>query len=483
MSARLRMTTVILMLMLPIAFLGCSGDGATVPSGDDGTLTGLAQGEADADLGSFQLRTNAGPDPDRPMPGPFLIMGQNIAWVDSMTALCADILVQNISGNTYAEPVTLTFTSLRPDSVRVVDGEGTELDMLTFEFANDDAMWTDGETSLPYRIYFTNIEQGQAVAFTARIDVGMLPGKGSIGGVVFDDQNENGIRDEDEMGVGGAGVALGGEGLEPMRMRTARDGSYRFDGLEAGFYTVMKLPGDMMRPTTDPQIQVLLSLDGEGGVSSYLEADFGCFVVTPPDTMPPLVMVGDCVQVTGKLARDPWRVLAFGIDHEGDREDEYPDPRKHDEDHDGDHDWDDDDWDDEDDCSFGELRGTVTDINLDENMLAVLGTWVHLGDDASIDPVKDDDDGDDEDGDDRDHPCKDLTLADLKIGDRVRVRTTTASDPGDEEMIQGYRLRCWNNRWDKVKGIVETVETDADGHVTSFTILRTTIVPMRKDQM
>jgi hypothetical protein len=207
-----------------------------------------------------------------------------------------------------------------------------------------------------------------------------------------------------------------------------------------------------------------------------MDANFGCVVLSPPDSIPPLVQVGDCVQATGTMGTDPYRLLAFGIDREGDCE--YGDQDKNgDGDHDGDHDWDHED----DDCSFGELRGPVTDINLDENTFAILGTWIHIGDET-VDPMKGEDHGDgddDEDGMD----CRDLTLADLSIGDRVRVRTTTASDPGDEEMIQGYRLRCWTNRWSKVKGIVESVETDADGHVTSFTILRTTIVPMRKDRM
>jgi|GEM_PF-418889 len=67
----------------------------------------------------------------------------------------------------------------------------------------------------------------------------------SIGGKIFDDQNYNGIKDEDESGLSNWTVRLMRDGVEILNISTDEFGSYRFDNLSPGSYIVAEdlLPG------------------------------------------------------------------------------------------------------------------------------------------------------------------------------------------------------------------------------------------------
>jgi protocatechuate 3,4-dioxygenase beta subunit len=65
-----------------------------------------------------------------------------------------------------------------------------------------------------------------------------LQARGTIQGVVFDDRNGNGIPDSGDPGLGGVTVTLDGQAA----VVTAADGSYRFDKLSPGAYTVAVTP-------------------------------------------------------------------------------------------------------------------------------------------------------------------------------------------------------------------------------------------------
>lgn len=63
---------------------------------------------------------------------------------------------------------------------------------------------------------------------------------GSIGNLVFDDTNNNGVRDATEVGMGGIGVLLMDEAgtTQIATVNTSGDGSFRFNGLPNGTYRV-----------------------------------------------------------------------------------------------------------------------------------------------------------------------------------------------------------------------------------------------------
>jgi hypothetical protein len=287
--------------------------------------------------------------------------------------------------------------------------------MFALQFENDDAQWTPGEESIAFTVQL-GVEQGVSVGFAARVDVGMIPGGGSLGGMVWHDLNEDGVMDDGEPGLPEVGIALAGpDDLHVMGMTDA-DGVYRFDGLPAGYYTVTRLPREDLRATTPPQIQVILVLGEDGEVVDFLGANFGCVVVELPP--PGEIEVGDCLHVKGDWGGDPARLEA----------DHYCF-------------CDDDDEDRDDDGCWERLRGPVTGIDLENAMVEVMGSVLHLTDDTRVD----------------------LDLDALELGDRVTANVVVV-DGDDGDRLELCRLRDFQGNWDRVRGYVTRIGTDEEGN-------------------
>ena len=437
-------------LVLSLAILGlgllnsCSSDSAAPDALTQGDDTGIIHGEAGS-APAFEFISATNGDPQNPIEGPFAIRGYNLAYDDSVGALLVDLTVANLGENTYPEPVTLTFLSFVPDNVTVENSDNEESGsgaLIEMEFANDDAQWTPGEESLMRSTYF-GIDAGTSFSFVARIDVGADDGLGSIGGIVWNDKNEDGMINDDEAGIPGVEIQLSSDGMDPMSTMTGEDGSYRFDGLEEGLYTVVKPPAEGLEPTTETQIEVIL-LEVDGEVLSFLAANFGC---KAGDAEGP-IQVGDCVHVNGIYADDPDRVVAHSIeiyrqrdyDHgdkaDGDWWDDDDNGDHHDDDDNGDHDEDDRDDDDDDNggkekaCEHEEIRGPVTDVDSENNIIEIMGTRVKV---------------------------LSGKVGEFEVGDRARVRVFGLDDESDKDYAMGYKLMKWNGRPDKVHGYVQEV--------------------------
>ena len=286
-----------------VLLAACSDETPTEPP--DGS-SDLVSGDLTAAGPGFALKVEAAGTPDRPRTGPFILHGGNLRWDDGMGALAVDLRLENAGRGTHPEPVGLTFTRLIPDSVRVLDADnGLEGPgaAIAFGFANDDAMWTPGEISLPRTVHFA-AREGHAVAFGARLDVGDGPLAGSISGLVWNDVDKDGVRDDGEPPLAGVAVLLlrpdcdgnaaarnGDEDRDGdddcddpdherdhlLWTRTGPDGRYAFTGLAAGLHTVRAAPMPPAGFTTDPELHVLL-VAVDGGVSSFEHADFGLAV-------------------------------------------------------------------------------------------------------------------------------------------------------------------------------------------------------------
>jgi hypothetical protein len=265
----------------------------------------MVEGDIDAHSSSFEITTETSGDLDNPLSGPFIIRGKNIHYVDSLSALSVDFTVEHQCACTFDEPVGMTFVRLLPPGVTVQNPDNDEHGdgaSIVFGFANDDGVWTSGEESFPRTVLF-GVAPGVSIGFLARIDVNQHPQLGSVGGVVWNDHDEDGVMDREEPGIGGVVINMyrtdGPErSMQPeilWRTVTARDGSYRFDGLDAGHYEVKKLPRDDLRPTTPELMQVIL-VERDGQVSNFLMANFGC---VPSSGPPPIIDVGDFVDVWG----------------------------------------------------------------------------------------------------------------------------------------------------------------------------------------
>ncbi len=92
----------------------------------------------------------------------------------------------------------------------------------------------------------------------------------SISGVVYDDANSNGKRDEGEVFLQTVDINLYNQnGLVVGTMQTASDGSYFFANLPPGVYKVMETNPDGYLSTTLDQVSVVL------GSRTRAVVDFG----------------------------------------------------------------------------------------------------------------------------------------------------------------------------------------------------------------
>jgi hypothetical protein len=304
--------------MLVVVFVAGCGDDATQPPSPsgDGTIRGEI-GDAD-----FEFVIERAGSPADPLEGPFALRGTNLHYDDELGALVVDLTVINRGIYPHHEPVGLTFINLIPDDVTVlnpdngVHGEGAAF---VFAFANDDGVWTPGESSLPRTVQF-GVAKGLSIGFVAFLNIGETIDGGDIRGVVWHDANENGVRDENEPGLPGVGVQMwsfsDGDGEDSTATRaawvteTGPDGVYEFSQLRAGGYAVSIAMATLWyRPTTPTEIRVLL-VEADGDVADFNGADFG---VIPQDMPPPPFELGQRMNVAGKFMPPdvlvPWSLI------------------------------------------------------------------------------------------------------------------------------------------------------------------------------
>lgn len=427
----MRATTWLLMLVLAAIFAvaGCSED-STAP--ETTTSPSLIEGEIGA--ADFEITLGATGDHRRHFEGPFVLRGYNLHYDNSLEALVVDLTISNRGEVTHSEQVGLTFVRLIPEGVTVqnpdngINGEGAAV---TFAFANDDARWTPGETSLPRAVQF-GVGPGISIGFSARLDIGEPIDGGTIAGRVWNDTNEDGSMDDDEAGLGGVRIVLRNIGDEDSTVtdayrstHTDEDGLYAFHRLPAGVYVVAKAPNEHVRPTTPAEITVLLT-ESNGDVSDFLGANFGCVrLKEPPDPFP----IGAFAKVNGAYATDPDRVIAEGIDIGRCGPHLLPDD-------DGvDHD-----------CSKGQLRGPVTAVDKEGGTFAIMGTTVSY-DPASVEGV-------------------------IEVGQRLDVRVQRAGNVGG---LVAYAIEPWHASHEEIHGRIDGVEIGDDG-VVRLRVLDTLVI-------
>jgi hypothetical protein len=476
-------------VLLVAAFIGCHGETTEPAPFKASNTTGVVRGEIDPDDVAFEYEIKG--NSTDPMVGPFVLRGSNINYVDSLNALSVDLTIENNGQVAHPLPIGLTFVSFMPTSVTVENPDNDEhgaAAAIVFAFANRDNEWTPGEKSLPRTTLF-GVDEGVSIGFVGHVDIPQDNSSGTIGGIVWNDINKDGIMDNDEPGVAGAVVFLY-DSSDPdtltlndnhrARAETARDGSYRFDGLEAGFYLVVRDFTDRgCFPTTPTTINVVL-VEQDGVVKDFLIANFGCEVRDVPPR--PEIEIGDYVKVNGDYVEEgDGRLMARSI--ELIKCESPPDPDSMlvraawDGDDDGDDDCDDEDHD-WDDCHRNacwglknELRGPVTDIDRDNCEVEIMGSWVRIvmceaDPDTIAEPTLSGNDGDD-----KRHKWE-LDLDDVEIGDKVRVRVLRKDN---DDTLYGYRLKKWNGTPDKVYGRIDALSAPS-GPIEAITVLGVYVV-------
>ena len=114
------------------------------------------------------------------------------------------------------------------------------------------------------------------------------PSTGAIEGTVFEDLNLNGRRDAGEPGLSGATVELWQGDVRLGQQVTSGSGSYRFEGLAPGIYTVKEIDPPGYLSTTPNEISGVVVIAGLT-TSGIDFADYNPRVVTPPKVYLPLI--------------------------------------------------------------------------------------------------------------------------------------------------------------------------------------------------
>ncbi len=125
-------------------------------------------------------------------------------------------------------------------------------------------------------VTFTYTQNGcsnQAAVTTCTATFTVPPCTGSIGDFVWEDLNRNGLQDAGEPGIGGVTVTLSGS--SSATTTTAANGSYSFNNLQAGTYSVTfatpTAPGQTFVPTTsNVGANDAIDSDPVGGVVSNI---------------------------------------------------------------------------------------------------------------------------------------------------------------------------------------------------------------------
>jgi hypothetical protein len=268
------MSRLIFLLMilsaLMIGLAACSDD-TTTPQGGGGDV---AEGTLTPDGPGFEIELELASGPDSLHRGPFLLRGGIPVWAAVFQGLVVELTVTNNGEVSYAEPVSIHFFRMIPDSTLILNSPD-DSPSFTFEFANDDGVWTPGEESLPLMVVFS-AEPGQSVGFNAHIGLGGPVGL-YLGGKVWLDTNRNGVIDPDERGLGGIPlVADDGSDQEILRqVFTAPNGTFGFHNLDRGTWEIRVLTvPDGLESTTPSNLHVLLTHPG-GVIGGFTEADFG----------------------------------------------------------------------------------------------------------------------------------------------------------------------------------------------------------------
>jgi hypothetical protein len=145
----------------------------------------------------------------------------------------------------------------------------------------EDGLLSPDETSTPVEWVLSD-PPGESFSFRARVQLGSSTVSGTIAGLVFVDENANGLRDPAEIGIAGAPVSLV-SGATTQTTLTDEHGRYAFVVSEPGLYEVTREPAGDCQPTTPNRRQVFIVARADGSLSGFDHANFGCGGGPVPD--------------------------------------------------------------------------------------------------------------------------------------------------------------------------------------------------------
>lgn len=272
-----------LLLVLCLALVpACNDDPSGVQSGDTDN-----SGNINVDPGTTGEFLIASVDAGDHTFGRIEVWGTNLTSNPDSGTVSFDAILVNATGSPVYPPVKFVVTSITPRDVTVLnpsgyDGAGDPY----FDFSDrlgSDGMLAPGERSRPFTFVFrTGTPRSFVIGY--RFDFSWTPGGRMIVGAVFNDLNNNGMRERSEPGIPGIAVVLDSRSPDgawlPVKVFTGENGGFRFDGLDEGIYRITAaVPPGWVATTSNP---VLVTLTGDQ--ENLLGVIFGMF---NPQAPPP----------------------------------------------------------------------------------------------------------------------------------------------------------------------------------------------------
>lgn len=264
---------------------GCSE--STAPGSGSGDGLGDFQGQVDPSGQSFTLKSLEVPSADG-VPVRVELIGRFVRVPDLEGQISMAVAVRNADRRNLYAPAEIALSNFEPGNVYPVNQDWTICpDCPECRFApsaclsgyvyshllGDDGQLSPGETSAEKIWTFQNSDM-VPFSFHARARFGMEPAGPGIGGVIFNDLNANGERENNENPFVGSSVHVSGEGIE-RSVQVGLDGRYLVQVPGPGLYRVEAFPPPTLfapiKFTTPNPLEVAILPDGQ----SFLDADFG----------------------------------------------------------------------------------------------------------------------------------------------------------------------------------------------------------------
>lgn len=199
------------------------------------------------------------------------------------------------------------------DTTRVPPG-GCSYGFVYTDLLGDDGVLSPGEVS-GEKIWIFYDPDGVAFSFAAHARFGLAPDRARISGMFFSDANRNGVRDGDEGPFGGGSVYVTGPGFQDRYIQVGPDATYTVYVSEPGIYTLRAAPPPTfgivpVTFTTPNPLEILIANAADGGLQSFLHADFGLANAVPPPTAPPILFA----PAADSLSLDSYSLVRAALD-------------------------------------------------------------------------------------------------------------------------------------------------------------------------
>lgn len=282
--------TPILLILLLVLGCSCSEQPTAIDQEPgDGGLSG--SGEIDPGIGGSFLLGSVSDSTFTS--GHIEVWAMDVTYDSAGGTVSFDVQLLNQTRRTIPPPIHFLITDIMPRDIAVLEFDGVSGDGFPFyDFSSklgSDNVLEPGERTERVTMKFYTVEP-RSFAIGFRIDLGPPSDGGIIAGVVYRDDNQNGVRDRCgrcEPGIQGITVALEkilDDGDKVILLtRTDSNGEYNFWGLKEGVYKVFlnaALDGWVVTSTNPLLITLVKGPDGK--VQNFMGANFGLFPLEPP---------------------------------------------------------------------------------------------------------------------------------------------------------------------------------------------------------